>query len=352
MRYHTTLSTIVITMAMLLLFSAVAVFCVDRLNITSPGLMLLNKAQERLEKSDLPFSLSFSGIDRIMESEIVIHEAELSFEDSDISIERITVTQNPISLFSRLARREGSIRLELDNVDIVHMPSQRGNEEKSSAGSVDIDSMLDRIASIIEERTDGYLFNFDYEIVLNSTDIHIGKSIDMLDCYAELKIDRGLVLRNIYIDIPRMNLQFSSADISLEEFVASIDRSSSYSVDASFRNLLLSQAARRFTVDEVSAISRFDSLKDIEIRHFPFEGRLDEIHYSDGASSIDTEKVRATSENGTIRTAVDSFELATSDLIASTERLEAVIVGDVAGNYDLDIDSEYPILLEYEEKKL
>ncbi len=355
MRYHTTLSTIIVSMGILLIFAAVAIFCVETLHITSPGLMLLNSATERLRSEELPFSLSFSSIDRIMDKEIIIHDANFEIEESNrIRVETVRVTQNPVSILSKMIRKQGSIRLELDNVDIVHdISNDKGPSDSDGAdGNLDIDALLDEIAALIEKRTSGYIYNFDYEIVLNSADIHVGDEIEIQDCYSELKIDRGLVLRNIYFDIPSFTIARDDATISLENFVASIDRTDRYNVDASFENLEVVMDEKRASIERVSAVSRFTSLADIEIKHFPFEGRLEAIHFENGNTRMDIASIEADSEDVTMKGAVNSLKLEMADFKARTDRVDATLIGDITSDYQLSIDTSAPIAVDYRDSSL
>ncbi len=347
MKYHTTLSTIIISMSLLLLFVAVAVFCVGSLQITSPGLMLLSKATERLQSEERSYSFSFSSIDRIMDREIVIHDLSLSFKDENtIDVERVIVTQNPVSLFSKLILKQGSIRLELDNVEINHFSLPDTEVDGGTESSpLDIHSILVQIADIIEKRSSGYLSNFDYEIVLTNADINIEDSLRIQDCYSEIKVDRGLLLRNIYFDIPRLELESAASSISFENFVATIDRTDTYQVDAGFENLLLEMDGRRASAKSVSAISRFDSLATLDPIHFPLKGRLEDVVYSDDASQVNMKSIVVESEGERILANVDDVSVIHGEFSLSTDSMNTTLIGDITKDYHLNMLSDIPVRL-------
>ena len=74
MKYHSPFSTIIISIAVLLVFLAVALLTVAALSMTSPTLILANELMEKLEASDSDISISFGSIDRNLRDRVFISD--------------------------------------------------------------------------------------------------------------------------------------------------------------------------------------------------------------------------------------------------------------------------------------
>ena len=102
MKYHSPFSTIIISIAVLLVFLAVALLTVAALSMTSPTLILANELMEKLESSDSDISISFGSIDRnlrdlmIFYVEICIIKMKMSW----ISLREKCVLEERFIIFS------------------------------------------------------------------------------------------------------------------------------------------------------------------------------------------------------------------------------------------------------------
>ena len=80
MKYHASFSTIIISLIVLLVFAAAAVFTVSNLSMTSPTLIITEKLLEEIAAADSDLSLSFGSIDRSFRDGITIRDIEVSYK--------------------------------------------------------------------------------------------------------------------------------------------------------------------------------------------------------------------------------------------------------------------------------
>ncbi|MCR5732604.1 MAG: translocation/assembly module TamB [Sphaerochaetaceae bacterium] len=351
MKYHTTLSVILISLGALLFFLAVAVFCVDSLNLDSPGNILI-ESLENIRDDDLPFTLSFSAIDRKMDREITVHDIDFNYKGvQQVKARTATIVQNPASLFSKLLLRRGSIRILIEGLEFKYANyPEEDNSDKPS--TFDEKVLLNQIADLIEKRTKGYLFNFDYEVIIDNANISYEDLILIDDCYAELKFDRGMLLRNIYFDIPSIVMKQGETVTKLDKLVAIADRTNSYDIDASFDSLSVISNDISLITGNMSFSSKFDTLYDLDIKHVPFDAKLESIAYADGKTEFNITDVTAKEEERGASLIASSFLLKHSEYTASTENIEALLSGNLSDEYQVSINSNIPIIIKQGDEDL
>ena len=86
MKYHSTFSTIVISLAVLLVFSAVALAVVTVLSMTSPTLIATNEILDGLSSADTPLTVSFESIDRNFRDGVFINGLNIGYEGEDVAL--------------------------------------------------------------------------------------------------------------------------------------------------------------------------------------------------------------------------------------------------------------------------
>ena len=121
MRYHSTFSTIAISIVVLLVFASVALFTVAVLSMTSPTLIATQELLKELSDASTPVSLSFDSMDRNFRDGIFINGLEVSVGGEEVaSFERVTVHMGLFSLIRYLVLGSGSLEIEAESgwVDI------------------------------------------------------------------------------------------------------------------------------------------------------------------------------------------------------------------------------------------
>ena len=113
MKYHSPLSVILISLAVLLVFVSVALFAVFSLGMTSPTLIITEKLLEEIAAADSDLSLSFGSIDRSFRDGITIRDIEVSYKDEDIaSFQTLRIHMGLFSLIKYLASSDGNLAIE------------------------------------------------------------------------------------------------------------------------------------------------------------------------------------------------------------------------------------------------
>ena len=113
MRYHSTFSTIVISIVVLLVFASVALFTVAVLSMTSPTLIATQELLEGLSDASTPVSVSFDSMDRNFRDGIFINGLEVSVEGESVaSFESVTIHMGLFSLIRYLVLGSGNLEIE------------------------------------------------------------------------------------------------------------------------------------------------------------------------------------------------------------------------------------------------
>ena len=143
MKYHTTVSTVIITLLILSVFVFVSCFTYFQLNIDSPGFLIVSTIEEKLS-SDRDFSLSFSSIDRILKNKITINDIKFTYKDiADVSIENLTVYNNPYHIIHNLLSKKGKFEVDVNNINVnLKLP------KSESTSSLDIASLFSVVTDL------------------------------------------------------------------------------------------------------------------------------------------------------------------------------------------------------------
>lgn len=345
MKYHTTLSTILISLGVLLFFLAVAVFCVEYFNLDSPGVLVLNTIEKKLQNEDLPFTLSFSAIDRKMDREITVHDIDFNYKGLEsVKAKTVTIVQNPASLLSKLLLKRGNIRILIEGLEFKYT-SFKGNDDDSKPSTFNETELINRIAEVIEKETDGFLFSFDYEIIIDHANISYEDLIVIDDGYAEIKFDRKLILRNIYFDIPSVVMIQDDMVSRVDRLVATADRTNQYVIDASFDNLSVSSENLSLDAIDMTFNTKFATLANLELKNLHYDATLESINYSDPKTKFNfTDLTAREAEEGAYFIA-SNFNLTHGEYTATSENIEANVSGNLSGHYKVSVNSDIPVTI-------
>ncbi len=180
MKYHSTFSTIIISLAVLLVFSSVALFTVFSLSMTSPTLILTNELMEKLESSGSDFSISFDRIDRNLRDGVSITGLEIGYRgEKAASFEHITAHMGFFQIIRYLVMGTGNLVIEAENGSISvtdSMISGGGGDGGKAGGAPDL-SFLDR---------------YSLSLHLHGFDITLPEGIRIGDAEASFYLDHGI----------------------------------------------------------------------------------------------------------------------------------------------------------------
>ena len=140
MKYHSPFSTIIISIAVLLVFLTVAVLTVAALSMTSPTLILANELMDRLEASDSDLSISFGSIDRNLRDGVFISDLLIGYKGEEAaSFGHITAHMGLFQLIRYALFGTGNLSIEASGGRISITEEMIGGD---GGESVDVDADL------------------------------------------------------------------------------------------------------------------------------------------------------------------------------------------------------------------
>ncbi len=177
MKYHSTFSTIVISLVVLLVFSAVALMVVSVLSMTSPTLIATNEILDGLSSADTPISVSFKSIDRNFRDGVFINGFAVGYEGEEIaSFDRVTLHMGLFSLIRYVLLGTGELEIEAEGGSIA-IPNMAGEAEGGSGSSFTLPQVLE---------------NYHFSISIHDTDAAIADIAKLKGIEASIDIDHGI----------------------------------------------------------------------------------------------------------------------------------------------------------------
>lgn len=255
-KYHSTFSTIAISIAVLLAFAAVALGVVAVLSMTSPTLIATNTILEELSSADTPLTISFGSMDRNFRDGVFINELEIGYEGESVaSFDRVTVHMGLFSLLRYAAFGSGSLEVEAEGGTIT-IPEGMGG---GSAGASDPSSFS--LPPVLD--------NYSITLRVHDTDASIMGAAKLSDIDARITLDHGI--DGLMGEVKASSIAFSESGIdgSAEGAAVSFSYDEGINADLSISSAAVSYDGYEGTVGKISASAfiplSFD-LKEAEAR--------------------------------------------------------------------------------------
>ena len=113
MKYHSPISVIIISISVLLIFSAVALVAVFSIGMTSPTLIAADMIMDELSSAPGPVSFSFGSINRNFRDGVFINALDISYDgESVLSLERVDIHMGLFSLIRFAVTGNGRLSIE------------------------------------------------------------------------------------------------------------------------------------------------------------------------------------------------------------------------------------------------
>ena len=284
MKYHTTFSTIVISLLVLLTFLAAVFFCIFSLNIDSPGLLLVNQLAGYVS-NDSGFTFSYSSIDRNLSQKIKINDISIEYMgDETVHIDSLTLYQNPFSLIYSVITGKGNMNVDVDGLTVtlenlmtvtlenLMENAGDGGSSVSEESRLSIDDVNRFINSIDERRhalSGTFFYDFTYSVNIENFDLRLGESMSFEDFRMNLRLGQELqpesfVFNAPYIDVALQELGFSASNLSLR-----LDYEGSYRISFSLDSTEGYYDSVNASFDDLALILDFESLETLDVRHLP-----------------------------------------------------------------------------------
>ena len=213
MKYHTTISTIIISVAVALLFASVGFFIIINLNMTSPTLIAANKLLDEIESIDSNYSVSFESMDRNFRDGVFINGFRLEYDQQEILyVNKVSLNKGLFSLIRYLISRKDLLSISADYA-VLTVPKIAGTENGNS---------IESINSQIDLNIPESLSKWGVILDVFSMDVKYG---DMLIEDTRLSLDWSYGLKNskLAVYVPELDYSYSGAELHFSGLSASLN---------------------------------------------------------------------------------------------------------------------------------
>lgn len=237
MKYHSTLSTVVISISIALLFLFVSGFILVSLNLTSPTLMLTNKLFDSWENANSDISIEFSSIERNLRDRVFINGLSISYKDEEmLYFDKLQLKRGLFSMIGYILSGNGVLDITGENGRIV-IPNIVSENESSEINTIDKDPLsflYDSLDIVLPEE----IFSWGIELDLKNIDISY-KDLLIENANMDLFFDHGFEDFSANFTIPIFNYSLNGFDIESNDIalVAKYEDSFDISFDIESANV-------------------------------------------------------------------------------------------------------------------
>ena len=290
MKYHSTLSTIVISISIALLFFIVSVFILASLNMTSPTLMLTNKIFEKWESVDSDISISFSSIERNLRDRVFINGIDIKYKGEEfLYFDTLELKRGLFSMIAYILSGNGVLDIEATGGRITVDPILSNETASSPKSNGDIKSLIyEELSIILPEELNNWGVNID----INDVDVGI-KDISLDDISLELFFDHGLEGSYCNISLPRFSYAFGNIGASVDNVDISLNIEQGLRLIVDAEALCLDNESISVSASGFELKTAMDSLDSFVLADLPVSARLHNASASVGNVSISSKDIVA-----------------------------------------------------------
>lgn len=329
MKYHTTLSTIVISLFVLLCFSLTVLFCVFVLSVQSPGYLIADQIISHIDNSS-DFSVSFSSIDRNISSRTVINGISLDYKDENILYaDKITIYQGPLSLVWFFLTGAGRVETDVTGLRVTLDPLlEDGSKGSSSSMSIeDVNRLIQSVESYDAVLSQMAFYNLSYSINIEDFSLRMGSGLTFENLRMNLSLNEGLELDSFVFSAPSAGISLADAAVSADNISLSLSKDVSgyrtrFSIDRFsgwYQDISLDAENTALTLD-------FESFASLDLMHLPLGLSASSISLEAADWQAGAQRLSASTdaEGGDI--VLIGLSLASPNLSASAPRTEINLV--------------------------
>ncbi len=268
MKFHSTISTIVISISVALMFALVGFFIITNLNMTSPTLIAANELLSMVENMDSDVEISFSSMDRNFREGVFINELEIKYKNNELfKADKVTVKKSLFALIKYLVKRGDMLSISIDRADL-YIPHAEGSSASSSA-SFDIDKALDiRLPDALAAwglELDIFSLNVEYE---NERAQDVRLSLDW---------SYGIEGSKVSLNIPSFSYQNGNIKAAMSDIAFSLSYDDSLALNASFDAISGSYSGYSAEAQGLFIKASAEDIHSIKLRDIPFSISLKHI---------------------------------------------------------------------------
>ena len=271
MKYHSTASTIIISILITLMFLFVSVFILSSLNLTSPTLMLANKLFDSWESVDSNVSVSFDSIERNLRDRVYINGLSIKYNDHEIlRFDNVKLEKGLFSMLGYIFTGNGVLKVNASNgfLDIPHQDNSISIKKGDSSESFLNNSLTLKIPD--------ELFSWGIDMKMENVDISYN-DILVKDSNFSLYFDHGLDGMKLSMEMPYFGYSFNAIGIEGESILFKIYYDDSFKISALIEDAMLEYEDVSLSLNGLNAkidAGDFSNIKPIDI---PVELSAEEI---------------------------------------------------------------------------
>ena len=273
MKYHSTFSTIVISLAVLLVFSAVALAVVTVLSMTSPTLIATNEILDGLSSADTPLTVSFESIDRNFRDGVFINGLNIGYEGEDVaSFDRVTLHMGLFSLIRYAVFGSGSLEIEAEGGSIT-IPETLSGGGGSGGGSSSL-----QLPSVLN--------NYSLSLRIHESEMSVMDIAKLSGVEARITLDHGI--NGLAGTASASSAEFVGGDaiVSAEGISLSFAYEDGISADISAGNIDGSYGGVTVSVEELSSSLSLGEDLDLSKAAADMEAEGISAGYDGGTASL------------------------------------------------------------------
>ncbi len=323
MKYHTTFSTIVISLVVLLVFSVVALGTVIILSMTSPTLITTNIILDSLSEMDTSISVSFDSMERNFRDGVFINGLKIGYDGEEIvSFDRITVHMGLFSLIRYIALGNGKLNVEASNGSINIPPSflerLKNSGEREDNPSFDYLSILD---------------NYAFSIFIHDIDMNILDIVTVYDFSLMTELEYGLDGINGRFQTETMEIDYENLNGRINRTVVDFSYDDVISLNAAIDEITGNYDDIEFIADSLFANASISLADDFNV-----EARVevDSVEASRGDDFISIAPLWITLDEYGIELSLSSLSASYDDFSGSLGYLKANLAENVPISIHVD----------------
>lgn len=300
MKYHTTISTIIISVIILLVFTSLALWCVFSLDIYSPGSMVVDEVIS-LINNDSDYNFSFESMDRQLRSGIKLNNLEFEYKGKTVAkADYIRLYLNPLQLLLRLVSGKGELSVELSGADIyidaLFDGTKTAEKDSDSAGFSlsEIEKLVNGAESYDEELSSMFFYDYSYKLSAERVNVHYKSIFDAENARFALDIREKLDFSSFSFFLPELTIQNSDLSLAVTDFAFLADKDNGYVMSASFDSLSFEQAQIKAEAYDSALEMSFKDFASLDINHLPLTASMSSASIVYGDVNIDVGKTSMT----------------------------------------------------------
>lgn len=284
MKYHTTLSTVVISISIALLFFLVSIFILASLNMTSPTLILTNRIFDSWQNANSDIAISFSSIERNLRDRVYVNGLTLKYKDQEVLyFDKLILERGLFSFAGYLISGSGVLSVYGENGRIT-IPEFASSETKSD-NSFELNELLTKKfeISLPEE-----LNSWGFKLKLDNVDISIS-DIKLDNLCLNLFFDHGIENFNAKINLPKFEYQKDDANVSLNEIDLSLTESGDLYLNAKVNSISGGYKDINASIENAELNTNFD-LANLVLFDLPITFLFDNLEFAGFDVNVNAEK--------------------------------------------------------------